>query len=130
MRLALAFVAVVTIAGPAFAGSAEGFFVREGKYPLLANIIETEGAASYAGRFTTGHPGDPERCGGTFAATGKTEGANKIVFSGGNNSGETCHVTMSYDKSFTSAIMTSEGCSFYHGVSCDFEGPVKRMGSK
>ena len=127
MRTTFAFAAALIFTAPGWAASPDGFYLRPGQYPLTANIIATEGTASFAGKFTTGRPGDPNRCGGEFAATGRMDKPGTVVFTGQPNDDETCKVTATFNKTFGAVSLSSEGCSFYHGTSCDFDGSAKRV---
>lgn len=125
MRLALA-LAVVLLVSPAVAASPEGAFKRGGAYPLGATVFALDSAEPFFGRFTTGRPDDADHCGGTFAATGHREQVNRLVFSGKPEEGQTCRITMTFNRNFDQALIEEDGCSFYHGASCAFDGTVLR----
>lgn len=108
------------------ASSPEGFYQRTGAYPSSALIIATEGASPFAGRFTTGRPGDPAHCGGEFAATGKPDGTNRLIFTGDADQGKICQITATFNKAYSDILIEEDGCTNYHGASCDFSGTVSR----
>ncbi len=125
MRLALALAALLLVS-PAVAASPEGAFRRRGAYPLGATVFALDSAEHFVGRFTTGHPDDANHCGGTFTATGHREQENRLVFSGKPEDGRACRVTMTFNRSFDQALIEEDGCTFYHGASCAFDGTVLR----
>ncbi|RYC28933.1 hypothetical protein D3273_26600 [Lichenibacterium minor] len=126
LRLTLAAVALVVAGGPGWAASPEGVFRHGGAYPLSATVFALDSAEGYAGRFTTGFPGDPNHCGGSFSATGRKQTENRIIFIGAPENGNSCHVTMIYNAQFNRAQIDEEGCGDFHGASCEFSGAVQR----
>ena len=124
MRMAGILVGLVVAASPAVAQEPQGVYVGTGPNPLTATIFATEGKAPFAGRFTVGNPSDP-KCAGDFAATGEKIDTNKLEFAGTPEGGKTCTITMTFTTGYNAAIVDEDGCSNYHGASCDFSGAVQ-----
>ena len=115
----------VLVAGPALAQEPQGTFTGSGPHALSATIFATEGAAPFAGRFVVGTQGDA-KCYGEFAATGEKVDTNRLEFTGAPEGSKTCKVTVTFTKDFSAALIDEDGCTNYHGASCDFTGAVQK----
>ena len=86
--------------------------------------VKAVGSSGYAGNFSTG---STRGCAGEVDMKGRATGPSTIVFSQTDN-GQTCQITARYTSGFRSVILEEDGCTFWHGAACEFQGPLNRTG--
>lgn len=107
-------------AGPGY--RAEGTFERKGPYSQSAKIIVIDAPDQFAASFSTGISG----CGGGVGMNGRAHSASEILFTKKDDSGGLCRITVKFSPNFRSVKVSEDGCLYWHGASCDFEGTLKR----
>ena len=128
MRSSLLLSAVLTcaIAIPALAAGpgyrAEGTYERKGAYSQSAKIIVLDAPDQFAASFSTGISG----CGGGVGMNGRALSTSEILFTKKDEGGGLCRITVRFSPDFRSAKVSEDGCLYWHGASCDFEGTLKR----
>jgi len=66
-------------------------------------------------------------CGGGVKMKGRATGRSTIVFSK-TEDGQFCRITARYADGFRSVALEEDGCTLWHGASCEFQGTLKRAG--
>ncbi|SEM82934.1 hypothetical protein SAMN02799625_00202 [Methylobacterium sp. UNC300MFChir4.1] len=85
--------------------------------------VKAAGAAGFTAQFSTGTKG----CGGEVTMKGRPTGPDTIVFRK-TDGGQTCRITARYASDFRSVVLEEQGCTMWHGASCEFQGTLKRTG--
>ncbi|GJD57448.1 hypothetical protein MTDSW087_00933 [Methylobacterium dankookense] len=115
--------ATVDLTAAASSGSlAAGTYQRKGVYSQRAKIAFTAAPDQFAGSFYTSTSG----CVGEVGMTGRSVNSTEILFTKKDEVGGTCRIRVKFDPNFRSAKMSEDGCMFWHGTSCDFEGTLTR----
>ncbi|MFF9549421.1 hypothetical protein [Methylobacterium fujisawaense] len=78
----------------------------------------------YIGDFSTA---TNRGCGGGVKMKGRATGPSTIVFSKSDD-GQVCRITARYAAGFRSVDLEEDGCTMWHGASCEFQGTLKRKG--
>lgn len=116
---------LLMVAGPAVAAgpgfSAEGIYERKGSYAQAAKIIAIDTPDQFAASFSTGTRG----CGGSVGMLGKATGPKQILFTKRDDAGGLCKITVTFGPDYKTAKVSEDGCTSYHGASCDFDGDLK-----
>jgi len=110
----LALTAALAIAGPAAAF--EGSY--QGGYTGQTLDIKKTGAKTYALSFNVAVDG----CAGAVDLNGTAKG--KTLIGEANEDGNVCTITAK--KTAQGLSVAEDGCLYYHGASCDFEGKYTR----
>jgi hypothetical protein len=91
------------------------------KIDLTVLILDVEGG-DVAADLTVGSP----RCSGRITGLGKLEGNVLTLRPFKIEAGEACTIKITFDHGEKKAKVSEEGCSYYHGAECTFEGPVTK----
>lgn len=124
-QLLLLFSALAAVNPAAAASSgtqAAGTYQRKGAYSQRAKISVAAAPDRFAGSFYTGMSG----CAGEVEMIGRAVSSTEILFTKKDEAGGTCRIRVKFDENYRSARMSEDGCMFWHGASCDFEGTLKR----
>lgn len=128
MRLPLALISAVLFTLPALAAAqsrpdiAETYQGGEPSSLQVRTIVLDGDAGLVAAEATVAIEG----CSGSFTGTGTLKG-NVLELRPYRTEAETenCVVTLTFDKTGTTATLVEDRCSYFHGAQCAFEGTLK-----
>lgn len=116
----IALVAFLIPSGAVAAGFAGTFEHKQDGYEQGARVKVSGGG--YTGNFSTA---TNRGCGGEVTMKGRATGPSTVVFSKADD-GQVCRITARYGAGFRTVDIEEDGCTMWHGASCEFQGTLKR----
>lgn len=118
----LALVAFLIPTGAVAAGVTGTFEHKEDGYEQGVEVRAAAGG--FIGDFSTA---SNRGCGGGVKMKGRATSPSTVVFSK-TEDGQVCRIIARYAAGFRSVALKEEGCTMWHGASCEFQGTLKRTG--
>lgn len=114
------------ISAPALAVSPfEGQYQGRGEGRLQLRVFEVgDGTGAH---FIIAETAIPNACTGELIGMGRPSGAGVLILhQTDSDADEVCTLTLRFSPDGKRVRMTPQGCGYFHGTSCDFDGELSR----